>query len=284
MTINICGVPEHFNLPWKTSIENGEFEQENILINWKNVPEGTGKMCEMLRNQETDIAIILTEGIIKDIALGNPSVIIQKYVETPLIWGVHIPHQFDYENIDDLKNQKIAISRLGSGSHLMSMLWAKKNNWDFTQNQYQIVNTIDGAVKSLSQHESTVFMWEKFMTKPWVDNNTFQRIEDFPTPWPCFVIAVRQEFLENNLKVVQQIVKTINKVTKNFKQTPNLIEKIALEYHLQPNDVLEWLQATEWSQENFSKDAFDAIQNQLLEVQIINQKLNFNQVIKNIFS
>jgi ABC-type nitrate/sulfonate/bicarbonate transport system substrate-binding protein len=284
MKINICGVPEHFNLPWKIGLENDVFEQENIQIIWKNVPEGTGKMCEMLRNQDTDMAIILTEGIIKDIALGNPSVIIQKYIETPLIWGVHIPYQFDYQNINDLKHQKIAISRLGSGSHLMSMLWAKKNNWDFTQNQYQIVNTIDGAVKSLSQNVSTVFMWEKFMTKPLVDNHTFQRIEDFPTPWPCFVIAVRQEFLENNLNIVQQILKTINKITENFKQTQDLIEKIAFEYHLQPSDVQEWLQVTEWSQKNFSESEFDVIQNQLLEVQIIPQKLNFNQVIKNIFS
>lgn len=284
MTINICGVPEHFNLPWKSSIENNLFEQENIQLNWKNIPEGTGKMCEMLRNQETDIAIILTEGIIKDIALGNPSVIIQKYIETPLIWGVHIPYKHDYQYINDLKHQKIAISRFGSGSHLMSMLWAKKNNWDFTKNQYQIVNSIDGAVKSLSQNESTIFMWEKFMTKPWVDNYTFQRIEDFPTPWPCFVIAVRKEFLENNINEVQQTLKLINNVTKNFKKTPNLIEKIALEYHLKPFDVIDWLQITEWSQENFTEDEFDTIQNQLLEVQIINQKLNFNQVIKKIHS
>ena len=28
-------------------------------------------MCQMLRDGETDIAVILTEGIIKDIAAGN---------------------------------------------------------------------------------------------------------------------------------------------------------------------------------------------------------------------
>ena len=35
---------------------------------------------------ETDIAVILTEGIIKDIAAGNPSKIVQVYVQSPLIW------------------------------------------------------------------------------------------------------------------------------------------------------------------------------------------------------
>ncbi|MFY7810408.1 MAG: ABC transporter substrate-binding protein [Flavobacterium sp.] len=282
MKINICGVPEHFNLPWKSSIENGLFEQENLQLNWINVPEGTGKMCEMLRNHKTDIAIILTEGIIKDIALGNESVIIQKYIQTPLIWGVHVPYLFDYEKIDDLQGKTIAISRLGSGSHLMSMLWAQKNKWDFNQNQYQIVNTIEGAAKSMLQNESTIFMWEKFMTQPWVDQHIFKRIEDFPTPWPCFVIAVRKDFLENNLKIVQKTLEIINNITINLKQNPQLIEKIALEYHLQPTAVAEWLQITEWSQENFTKEAFDTIQEQLLEVAIINQNLDYNQVIKNI--
>jgi hypothetical protein len=37
---------------------------------------------------ETDIAIILTEGIVKDIVAGNDSKIVQVYVESPLIWGI----------------------------------------------------------------------------------------------------------------------------------------------------------------------------------------------------
>jgi hypothetical protein len=34
------------------------------------------------------------------------------------------------------------------------------------------------------------------MTKPLVDKGIFRRIGDCPTPWPCFVIAVRDEILE----------------------------------------------------------------------------------------
>ena len=75
-TIKIAGVPEHFNLPWHLCIENNEFKNEQINFQWIDVPEGTGKMCEMLRSQETDLAIILTEGIVKDIVAGNESSII----------------------------------------------------------------------------------------------------------------------------------------------------------------------------------------------------------------
>ena len=52
-TIKIAGVPEHFNLPWHLAIDNGDFEKENIDLQWTDVPEGTGKMCQMLRLEST---------------------------------------------------------------------------------------------------------------------------------------------------------------------------------------------------------------------------------------
>ena len=52
--IRIAGVPEHFNLPWHMCIENGEFNEAGIDLQWTDVPEGTGKMCQMLRDNETD--------------------------------------------------------------------------------------------------------------------------------------------------------------------------------------------------------------------------------------
>lgn len=282
MEINICGVPEHFNLPWQLGIQSGAFEKKGITLNWKNVPEGTGKMCEMLKNEETDITIILTEGILKDISNGNPCVIVQKYVETPLVWGVHIPYNFCFKNIQDLKNEKIAISRLGSGSHLMSMLWAQKNNWDFNQNTYEIVNTLKGAQESLSNNEATVFLWEKFMTKPLVDANVFKKVEDFPTPWPCFVIAVREDFLKKNNLVVSKILEEINFITKSFKDIPEIEKLIATTYNLKEEDVKDWLQITEWSQENFEETEIDAIQSKLMEVNILKEIIEFKKLIKKI--
>ena len=66
-TVKIIGVPEHFNLPWHLAIEEGAFEERGINLEWTEVPEGTGRMCQLLDSKETDLAIILTEGIIKSI-------------------------------------------------------------------------------------------------------------------------------------------------------------------------------------------------------------------------
>ena len=88
--VNIIGVPEHFNLPWHLAIEEGAFEDRGIVLQWTDIPEGTGRMCKMLANGETDLAIILTEGITKSIVEGNPSKIVQEYIASPLLWGIHV--------------------------------------------------------------------------------------------------------------------------------------------------------------------------------------------------
>ena len=129
-SVKIVGVPEHFNLPWHLCIENGEFELAGIDLQWTDVPEGTGKMCQMLREADTDIAVILTEGIVKDIVAGNDSSIIQVYVQSPLIWGIHVDTKSNYTHLSDLQHKTAAISRIGSGSHLMSFVNSQNQNWE----------------------------------------------------------------------------------------------------------------------------------------------------------
>ena len=63
--MKIVGVPEHFNLPWLMALEEGAFASRGINLVWTDVPEGTGKMSELLATEQTDLAIVLTEGIVK---------------------------------------------------------------------------------------------------------------------------------------------------------------------------------------------------------------------------
>lgn len=281
-TIKIAGVPEHFNLPWHLSIENKEFEAQNIDLEWTDVPEGTGKMCQMLRDGETDIAVILSEGIVKDIIAGNSSKIVQVYVESPLIWGIHVAANSNYKILADVENTKVAISRLGSGSQLMAYVHAKNQNWDTENLQFKIVNTIDGAVEALSNGTADYFMWERFMTKPLVDKGIFRKIADCPTPWPCFVIAVRDEVLEKEPEAIQKILDTINKTTASFKIIPEIDAVLAQKYHQKIEDIQEWLSITEWSQEQLSKEMLNNIQNQLLELKIIDKIGTFDEIVKTV--
>ena len=279
-TIKIAGVPEHFNLPWQMCIENGAFEQIGIDLQWTNVPEGTGKMCQMLRESETDIAIILTEGIVKDILAGNDCSIIQVYVDSPLIWGIHVAANSKYHSLADLENTKGAISRYGSGSHLMAYVNAQNQKWNIDNLQFEIVNTIDGAVEALTNGAADYFMWERFMTKPLVDKGIFRRIDDCPTPWPCFVIAVRNEFLQNNLQSVALILETINTTTNEFKEIPSIDKTLASKYNQKIEDIREWLSRTKWSQKPLEEKVLNNIQNQLFDLKIIDKKGTFAQIVK----
>jgi len=279
-TIKIAGVPEHFNLPWHLSIENGEFQANEIDLQWTDVPEGTGKLCQMLRNGETDIAVILTEGIIKDIIAGNQSKIVQIYVESPLIWGIHVAANSNYQEISDLENTKVAISRLGSGSQLMAYVNANNQGWKSQNLQFEIINTIDGAVEALTKGTADYFMWERFMTKPLVDKGVFRRIGDCPTPWPCFVIAVRNEILDKHPDMVSKILEIINAKTSNFKEIPYIDSALADKYHQKVKDIQEWLSLTKWSQKQLSEVEFNSIQDQLVALKIISKKAAFSEITK----
>lgn len=279
-TIKIAGVPEHFNLPWHLCIENGAFESEGIDLQWTDVPEGTGKLCQMLQTGETDIAVILTEGIIKDIVAGNPSKIVQVYVNSPLIWGIHVDAKSKYERLSDLENTKVAISRIGSGSQLMAYVNAHNQGWKTDNLHFEIINTIDGAVEALSNGTADYFMWERFMTKPLVDKGIFRRIDDCPTPWPCFVIAVRNEVLENHPEAVEKILEIINQTTSEFKEIPSIDRTLSERYHQKLEDIQEWLSLTEWSQGQLTEQMLNNVQNQLLELSIIDKRGTFADIVK----
>lgn len=279
-TIKIAGVPEHFNLPWHLCIENGEFDSVGIDLQWTDVPEGTGKMCQMLRNGETDIAVILTEGIVKDINAGNPTKIVQVYVESPLIWGIHVDANSRYKTLSDLEKAKVAISRYGSGSQLMAYVNANNQGWKTDEIEFEVVNTIDGAVEALTSGKADYFMWERFMTKPLVDKGIFRKIADCPTPWPCFVIAVRNEFLEKNIGSIELILEIINNTTREFKDIPSIDRTLASRYHQKIEDIQEWLRLTKWSQKPLEEKMLNKIQNQLFDLKIIDKKGTFAELVK----
>lgn len=269
-TVKIGGVPEHFNLAWYLTLKDGEYKEKGINLRWQDYPEGTGAMCKALRNKDIDIAVILTEGIIKDIIAGNPSKIVQTFVQTPLNWGIHVAKNSPYKSIEDLKGTKAAISRYGSGSHLMAYINAENNGWDLKEDlKFEVINDLNGAIEGLTNGKADYFMWEKFTTKPLVDNGTFRNIGNCPTPWPCFVIAVREDFIETNKADLKTILEVINNTTSEFKDIPSIDKTIANRYEQQLEDVQQWLSITEWSQKLIDKKTIKTIQKELLALNII---------------
>ena len=281
--INIGGVPEHFNLAWYLGLKNAEYKEAGINLRWKDFFGGTGAMCKGLRDGDIDMAVILTEGIIKDIIAGNKSKIVQVFVQTPLIWGIHVAEKSKYKTIEDVKGTKAAISRYGSGSHLMAYINAQNNGWDLKKDlDFEVIKNLDGAVEGLTEGKADYFMWEKFTTKPLVDNGTFRRVGNCPSPWPCFVIAVREDFLKSNRDDVKTILDIVNNTTSEFKEIPSIDRMIANRYEQEIEDVQEWLSLTEWSQDNISKETIAKVQDELFALDIIPEKWDYKDLVEDL--
>lgn len=278
-TLKIGSVPEHFNLPWHLCIENNAFNNEGINIEWIDFPGGTGAMTKALRNKEIDLAILLTEGIVKDITEGNPSKIIQTYIETPLIWGIHVAAQSKYQTIEDLENTSAAISRFGSGSHLMAYVNAQNQGWNTNNLKFDVIKNLDGAIEGLKEGKGDYFMWEHFTTKPYVDNGTFRRISDCPTPWPCFVIAATNHALDTKHIEIKKALQVINTATKAFKNLEQIDIVLAKRYEQKLPDIKKWLSKTEWSQKQLSIETLEKVQEQLLKLNIIDKKIASNKIL-----
>jgi len=276
--IRIGGVPEHFNLPWLLAMEEGLFEKEGISVSWKDFPGGTGAMARELRHGTIDIALILTEGIIADIIKGNKSTIIGFYVKSPLTWGVHTSGHNDYKSPDSIRNKLFAISRWGSGSHLMAYVYAQHQGWAKDDFNFRVVANLKGAREALGYQGANLFLWEKFTTKPLVDTGELRLIDSIKTPWPCFVIAVRNEVLATRLDDVKRLIQIIKQRSKEFKDQSNAVQLISARYGIKEKDARAWLSATEWESSNeIHPEIIQEVQKTLKSLGVIHKQRNYDE-------
>lgn len=243
----IGGVPEHFNLPWHLGIENGIFESHGVSVSYQDYPGGTGAMTRALEAQELDIAIVLTEGMISAIHKGNPAKIIKSYIDTPLIWGIHVAANGNIHTEEEIQDKTFAISRLGSGSHLMPIVDAMHRGWEYEGLKFATVKNLSGAVEALPKGEADVFLWERFSTQPHVDSGAFRRVGEVPTPWPSFMIAVHEDVYAQSPEKIRALLHAINESANQLMKDEAAVSLIASRYKLAPSEVKTWFGLTTWS-------------------------------------
>ena len=243
----IGGVPEHFNLPWRLAIEEGKFKAAGIELHWSDMTGGTGQMIKGLQAGSLDIAVLLTEGITRAILKGLDAKLISVYVQSPLCWGVHAPANQAIHQLSDLDGATFAISREGSGSHLMSFVLAQREGWEPSALSFNVVGDVYGGLWSLNHGEAEGFLWEKYTTQPFVDQAKCRRIGEVYTPWPCFVIAVRSDILHSDAALLQEVLTIVQGRAAQLKNAADAAEVLAWRYALKKNEVEEWLNQTEWA-------------------------------------
>ena len=272
----IGGVPEHFNLPWRLSIEEGRLNHLDVDMHWSDMTGGTGQMIKGLQAGTIDIAVLLTEGITKAILEGLDAKILTVYVKSPLRWGIHVPFKSDLQNPDDIRNKNFAISREGSGSHLMAYVNAYQKGWNTNDLEFNIVGDVYGGLWALENNQSQVFLWEKYTTHPFVVQEKCRCIGEVVTPWPCFVVAVRNEVLDKHKDVLKEVLKIVGSTAKEIKDMNNASE-ISWRYSLELDQSESWLSETDWNYDGKNTtESYELVVDYLSKLNLITEEQKEN--------
>ncbi len=251
-SVRIGGVPEHFNYPWHLAKDAGAFEDIGVDLNWTDYSTGTGAMVADLENHDLDMAVLLSEGAVAAISEGKALKLLGWTVSTPLVWGVHVAPTIRATSLKELKTPRIAISRFGSGSHLMAHVLMQREGLQqaWQSHDFVVVNNLPGAADAFANQQADLFMWEKFTTQPTVDAGKMRRIATCPTPWPPFCLVASEKFLAQAATTVDQVTQCFYQSVTRAHTLSDLTHRIANHYNLKPGQVDQWREITRWTTDN----------------------------------
>ncbi|KAL3423092.1 hypothetical protein PVAG01_04839 [Phlyctema vagabunda] len=246
-------VPEHFSTPLHFAQKHFGLDAELIAF-----PSGTGHMITSIRSGEIDVAIGLTEGWVA--GLGKEDVegdggykIVGTYVETPLCWAVSTGAKREINSITDLKNGKIGVSRIGSGSYVMGFVLADTQGWLTSGPPFQNIPLQTFEKLRAGVNDSTIdfFMWEHFTSKKYYDNGEIKRIGEIYTPWSSWKIVASTSLLSSTGKYDERLEELFEKIDKGVRyfegNKEEAVKYISTSLDYSEADAREWLQTVRFS-------------------------------------
>ncbi len=244
--LRVGGVPEHFNLPWRLAIDDNAFSETGAAVTYADYPGGTGELTRALRDDELDLALVLTEGAVADILQHDRNRLVKTYVSSPLTWGIHVAASSDIKRIAAIRGKRIAISRYGSGSHLIAIVDAAERGWPTDDMTFVVVKSLDGARRALASRKAEVFLWERHMTQPLVDAGEFRRVGQREVPWPAFAVSARRQILGSHAEEIRAVLDVVARYAANLRRRKTAPSLIADTYGMRLADAKRWLRRVRW--------------------------------------
>ncbi|MGB5647276.1 MAG: ABC transporter substrate-binding protein, partial [Muriicola sp.] len=81
---------------------------------------------------------------------------------------------------------------------------------------------------------------------------------------------------------IKHVLEIINQYTSEFKMIPSIDRTLANRYNLALEDVREWLNITQWTQDQLSIQVIDIVQDTLYNLQLISKKVNSADILTNL--
>ncbi|KAK3679675.1 hypothetical protein LTR78_000051 [Recurvomyces mirabilis] len=259
--LRIGYIPEHFSTPL-------HFAQKHCNLNADLIAEplGTGALTARLKAPSSDpkafdVAIGLTEGFVADLGRSRAGGkeagfgLVGTYVQSPLCWAISTgAERDDIKTVEDLRGKRVGVSRIGSGSYVMSYVLADSHGWleQGKEEPFGIEVIGDFAAlrnsvrKDEGAKETDFFMWEHFTTKHYWDNGELKRIGEIYTPWPSWMIAARDP-LDPRLG---QMFEAIDKGVQYYKtHKEEAVEYISTAMHYSKTDAEAWMETVRFAEE-----------------------------------
>jgi ABC-type nitrate/sulfonate/bicarbonate transport system substrate-binding protein len=231
-------------------------------------------MVTALQAGEIDIGVGLTEGWIA--ASGKAQAaqkdagfkIVGTYVETPLCWAISTGSKRELHQVEDLKGKTVGVSRIGSGSYIMSYVLADQHGWldpAATTSPFPVepLNTFANLRDAVNNGTADFFMWEHFTSKRYYDNGEIKRIGEIYTPWSSWKIVASNHLLHPQnwssrpqaskpalKEELEDVLEKINKGVRHFEQNQEeAIQYISTKLDYSEEDAREWLKTVRFSQD-----------------------------------
>ena len=252
--LRIAFVPEHFSTPLAFAVK--KFNLEAILHPY---PSGTGAMISALCTNEVDVAIGLTEGFIA--GLGKPDVLLSDgssggsdggyrligtYVTTPLCWAILAGAQEGTpSSVAELKDARIGVSRIGSGSHVMGYVLADSQGWLSGSGPWASTRVLDnfaGLIKGVGQDGTAdFFMWETFTSSRAIKRGDIKKVGEIYTPWASWLIVASTKVAADDPRIEDMFAKVDEGVKQFREQQDEAVEHICSTMDYSEEDARKWL-------------------------------------------
>lgn len=259
-------------------MEQGRFAEAGIDLQWHTVHEGTGRMCQMLREGTLDMAVLVTEGAVRDILNGGPHRIVSTFVESPLPWGVHVPARSDLREPVQLKGVPFAISRLGSGSHIMAMLYAERLGLRPGPEDLEVVHNMEGAARRMAEGSPVIFLWETYVTSRYVEAGVMRHVDEVRGDWPGFVIVAREDFARAHPAVLRDALAVLDHAVRGLDHSAHTVELVMQNAGFREELAREWLGHVRWRVGKVDRIAFLPLISTLRDLGLVPQSADTSPV------
>lgn len=251
MKLVVGYIPEHFSTPIFFAKDHGFFSKLGLEIEFRPFPSGSGHLIQCLEDKSINVAVGLTEAFVRGIAAGSSAYkIVGTYVQSPLCWAVSTGADRDITSVDQLEGGIIGVSRMGSGSDVMSKVLLHQKGWK-EPFKYAINNDFknlrDGVNHTGTAKPCDAFMWEHFTSKKYYDSGEIKRIGEIFTPWPSWIIAASPEVIEEKT-ALKSFITAVNEGIEYFNgHHDEAVKWISSNLDYSSEDAQSWLKTVKFS-------------------------------------